>query len=213
MFYKIFFTFEASKVVSIAQHLKPKYIRMNSNVYSCLTFAFTSLINATRDIEPLVSQKSISYIETLSESALKSIMICFELQFDSVIFDRILILQALVSLNSTLYNIKTNTILTWEFFMHRFSTLSIEAQLSYDNPENDCLMPIDTSGTNASAQFHGQIKIAKFALLQTKYIRSISKPVEIQNISKKTSVEINDSNNAESNCESFENTKRKRKKN
>ncbi len=167
-------------MASIAQHLKVKHIRFNSNVYSCLTFAFTSLINMTRDVEPLVAQKCTSHIETLSESALKSMMMCFELQFDSNIADRIAILQILMSLHSTLYNTKTSGILSWEFFLHCFSTLSIEAQLSFNDSANECVTPIDSSLANNSSSFQHQIKIAKFALLQTKFIRSISKQSETQ---------------------------------
>ncbi len=188
-----------SRVVSIAQHLKSKHIRLNSNVYSCLAFAFKNLIATTKDIEPLVSQKSISYIETLSELALKSIIMCFELQFSSVIVDRIIILQTLISLHSTLYNTKTSTVLTWEFFANCFGMLSIEAQLSFDDLVNDCLMPIDQSVSVNNANFQHQIKTAKFALLQTKYIRSISKQSETTTLSNDIS-ETNSTNSKKNKC-------------
>ena len=51
---------------------------------------------------------------------------CLEFQFDSVINDRTLILSRLEALQVTL---KERSILTWEFFLNRFDTLCLEAQL------------------------------------------------------------------------------------
>lgn len=49
-----------------------------------------------------------------------------ETQFDSVIVDRPMVLQSLYQLHNSVSDRK---ILTWEFFLNRFETLYIEAQI------------------------------------------------------------------------------------
>lgn len=51
---------------------------------------------------------------------------CLETQFDSVIVDRPMVLQSLYQLHNSLSERK---ILTWEFFLNRFDTLFLEAQI------------------------------------------------------------------------------------
>jgi hypothetical protein len=51
-----------------------------------------------------------------------------ETQFDLVIADRPIILQSLYQLHNCLCD---RRILSWEFFLNRFDTLFIEAQISY----------------------------------------------------------------------------------
>lgn len=51
---------------------------------------------------------------------------CLETQFDLVIVDRPMVLQSLYQLHNSLSDRK---ILTWEFFLNRFDTLFIEAQI------------------------------------------------------------------------------------
>lgn len=52
-----------------------------------------------------------------------------QLQFDSVIMDRPMILQALHQLSSRLPD---RRILTWEFFFNRFDALYLEAQIALE---------------------------------------------------------------------------------
>ena len=52
-----------------------------------------------------------------------------EFQFDSVISDRTLILSRLEALQVVL---KERHILTWDFFLNRFDTLCLEAQLDLE---------------------------------------------------------------------------------
>lgn len=51
---------------------------------------------------------------------------CLETQFDSVIVDRPMVLQSLYQLHNSVSDRK---VLTWEFFLNRFDTLFIEAQI------------------------------------------------------------------------------------
>ena len=87
------------------------------------------MIRSINDIEPVVAQKAITLIETLSENSIKAIIYCFELQFDCVLLDRPHIIKILL----ILYSVSPNqSILSWDFFLQRFSTLSIENQFKAD---------------------------------------------------------------------------------
>ena len=55
---------------------------------------------------------------------------CMEFQFDSVISDRTLILQRLLLLQRVL---KDEEIFSWHFFLNRFDTLCLEAQLDLES--------------------------------------------------------------------------------
>ena len=157
-----------SRVVSIAQHLKTKHIKANGNIFSSLSFAFSYLIVSIHDTEPIVAQKAISLIETLGEHSLKAIVTCFEFQFDCVIADRPFILQILTKLYSNVS--KSQSILSWEFFMQRFNTLSLEFQLN-----TDILSPVDISGVNTNNNtFQRKLNMARLALRRSDIIKSIS---------------------------------------
>ena len=54
---------------------------------------------------------------------------CLETQFDSVIVDRPMVLQSIYQLHNSLSERK---ILTWEFFLNRFDTLFLEAQINLE---------------------------------------------------------------------------------
>lgn len=54
---------------------------------------------------------------------------CLETQFDCVIVDRPMVLQSLYQLHNSLSDRK---IITWEFFLNRFDTLFIEAQIQLE---------------------------------------------------------------------------------
>lgn len=139
-----------------------------------MCFLFGNLINSINDIDPIVSQKSITMIETLGEQAAKSILACLELQFDSVIQDRPLILKIVSKFYSCFANsAKNQPILTWEFFMSRFNILFIEQQLSQESAS-----PVDISGqANNSNNFQRRVTIAKFALKRSDFVKSITNDI------------------------------------
>ena len=121
------------------------------------------------DIEPLVSQKAASLLETLSDQAIRCIVFCFEMQFDCVIADRPIILQILDIFYSSL-PAKLQIILTWEFFMNRFNSISFEAQLN-----NNILSPIDISGVNSNNNnVQRKLNMARFALKRSDFIKTIN---------------------------------------
>jgi len=55
---------------------------------------------------------------------------CLEFQFDAVISDRAMILHCMHLLSNTLPH---REILTWEFFLARFDSLSLEAQIDLES--------------------------------------------------------------------------------
>lgn len=59
----------------------------------------------------------------------QSLIMCLETQFDSVIVDRPMVLQSLYQLHNSLSD---RRILTWEFFLNRFDTLFLEAQINLE---------------------------------------------------------------------------------
>ena len=127
-------------------------------------------MNAVNDIEPVVAQKAVSLIETLSENSVKSIIYCFELQFDCVIPDRPHIIKLLLILYTSAS--PSQSILSWDFFMQRFSGISIESQILHD------AITITDIGGNANSasinkNFQRKILIAKFALKKSGLIKQI----------------------------------------
>lgn len=139
-----------------------------------MCFLFGNLINSINDIDPIVSQKSITMIETLGDQAAKSVLVCFELQFDSVIQDRPLILNIVSKFYSCFASsTKSQSILTWEFFMSRFNSLFIEQQLNQES-----ISPVDISGqVNNSNNFQRKITVARFALKRSELVKSITNDI------------------------------------
>jgi protein unc-79 len=60
---------------------------------------------------------------------LQSLLSCLESQFDAFIVDRTVVLQSVYQLLNTLSDRK---ILKWEFFLSRFDTLFLEAQVNLE---------------------------------------------------------------------------------
>lgn len=159
--------------MAIAQHLKLKQIKSNHNIFSSLSFAFSNMLLTIDDIEPLVAQKTLTLLETLSDQAIKSILTCFELQFDCVIADRLFLLKVINKLYSSMLAIGSksqSTTLSWEFFMQRFNSISMETQLV-----SDILSPVDISGVNVNNNnTQRKINMARLALKRSDLIKPIS---------------------------------------
>lgn len=54
---------------------------------------------------------------------------CLETQFDTMIIDRPMVIQSIYQLHNTLSDRK---IISWEFFLNRFDTMFLEAQINVD---------------------------------------------------------------------------------
>ena len=196
--------------------MKVRHFKSNLNVTSSLSFAFASLICSIHDIEPIIAQKSRTLFYTLSQRALKSIVSCLESQFDCCIADRSVILELVAELNfcfrkSVGNNISSNasnnnnsnnsngcspasttSILSWEFFVNRFSSVHIESQLNAN-----CLSPLDISGINSNnANFQRKIAVAKFALLRSTLIKPIGNDIKRMFPKLHFNTPVNDSTNS-----------------
>ncbi|XP_064602074.1 protein unc-79 homolog isoform X2 [Liolophura sinensis] len=159
------------KVTVLARHLDSDMIRCNQVIQTTLAHAFCLLIGSLEDINAAVAQKTVLYLETIKPSAIKCLCQCLEFQFDTVIADRVMILQRLRLLASTL---PTQPILTWEFFLNRFDTLSLEAQLDLES-NGDIQYPTDLSSSDRESEhFLRKLNRARFALARTDSIRSVS---------------------------------------
>jgi len=63
---------------------------------------------------------------------------CLEFQFDAVISDRAMILHCMHLLANTL---TSQPILSWDFFLARFDSLSLEAQIDLEATTGDLTFP------------------------------------------------------------------------
>ncbi|KAK6182809.1 hypothetical protein SNE40_010404 [Patella caerulea] len=159
------------KVTVMARCLDTDSIRNNQVVQTSLAHAFCHLIGSVEDINAAIAQKSILYMDTIRPAALKCLVHCLEFQFDTVINDRTMILHRMQLLASVLPDHK---ILTWEFFLGRFDTLSLEAQIDLEN-RGDIPYPQDlTSSDRHSEHFLRKLNRARLALARTDSIRSVS---------------------------------------
>jgi hypothetical protein len=119
-----------------------------------------------------VAQKSVTLLETLSDQAVKAILCCFELQFDCVIADRLFLNKIINKFYSCMLAINNNksTTLSWDFFLQRFNSISMETQLV-----NDILSPVDISGVNVNNNnTQRKINMARLALKRSDLIKSIT---------------------------------------
>ncbi|CAF1346960.1 unnamed protein product [Didymodactylos carnosus] len=174
-----------TRVISLTQLLKPKFVKNNYNVLSVLAYSFMNLMASIEDIEPTVSQKAMCSLETLSDCAMRTVMCSLEFQFDTVISDRSLILHRLSKLYSILLQQNkqqstTKGVLNWEFFLNRFDTLSLESQISLEE-SGDIVSPQSIGGFNTESEhFIRKLNQIKFAMARTDSIRPITSSIKLQ---------------------------------
>ncbi|XP_059155568.1 protein unc-79 homolog isoform X3 [Physella acuta] len=163
------------KVTMLARCLEPEVIKNNHVIQTSLAHAFCHLIGSVEDINAAVAQRAIMFLETIRPAALKCLVNCLEFQFDSVIEDRSLILHRVQLLETALKDVQ---ILSWEFFLNRFDTLSLEAQVDLES-SGDIPYPTDlTSSDRHSEHFVRKLNRARFALARTDSVRSVSQSMK-----------------------------------
>jgi hypothetical protein len=167
-----------TRVIALFSLLKPKLIKNNYNVLSVLACAFLNLITSIEDVEPTVSQKAMCSLETLGDASLKTVMCSLEFQFDTVISDRSIILHRLSKLYTILLrNNSTIKILSWEFFLNRFDTLSIESQISMEE-SGELISPQSIGGFNTESEhFIRKLNQIRFAMARTDSIKAVSSSI------------------------------------
>ncbi|XP_064622108.1 protein unc-79 homolog isoform X4 [Lineus longissimus] len=159
------------KVTILARLMELKAIKSNQPILTSLAHAFCYLIGSLDDMKSAVAQRTILYLETIKETSLKCLCVCLEFQFDSVMNDRCMILQRMHQLHKL---IKDKQVLTWEFFLNRFDTLSLEAQLDLESTGDIPYATDLTSSARDSEHFIRKLNRARFALARTDSVRSVS---------------------------------------
>ncbi|XP_031365373.1 protein unc-79 homolog isoform X6 [Apis dorsata] len=117
------------RVTLIARFMDSTPLRNVISLQAALANAFCYLIASMDDINVYVAQRATLYLGTIHDTAMRSLILCLETQFDSVIVDRPMVLQSLYQLHNSLSD---RHILTWEFFLNRFDALFLEAQINLE---------------------------------------------------------------------------------
>ena len=180
-----------TRVIALFSLLKAKLIKNNYNVLSVLAYAFLNLITSIEDVEPTVSQKAMCSLETLGDASFKAVMCALEFQFDTVISDRSIILHRLSKLYTILLrNNAPVKILSWEFFLNRFDTLSIESQISMEE-SGELISPQSIGGFNTESEhFIRKLNQIRFAMARTDSIRPISSSLRLPAGSQRRSMTV-----------------------
>ncbi|KAF4533554.1 hypothetical protein B566_EDAN001039 [Ephemera danica] len=117
------------RVTVIARFLDTTPLRNQQQLQSALANAFCYLISSMDDTNVQVAQRATLFLGTIHDRAIKALISCLETQFDCVIVDRPMVLQCLYQLHNSMSD---RHILTWDFFLNRFDTIFIEAQINVE---------------------------------------------------------------------------------
>ncbi|XP_042883659.1 protein unc-79 homolog isoform X4 [Penaeus japonicus] len=161
------------KVVVIGRFLGLSAVRQCPGLQAAIAHAFCFLIASLDDINVAVAQRASLYLTTLPDCGLRALCWCLEQQFDSVIMDRPMIIQALHQLSSRLPD---RRILSWEFFYNRFDALYLEAQIALEK-YGDIAFPRDLKNSDMTSDvFERKLSKAKDALtlVQSASVRTLS---------------------------------------
>lgn len=138
--YSLFLVHLVERVYVLAHFIALQSVKANKVLQTCLSCAFSHLIVSVNDPNAAVAQRAILAIEAMPSASLnvkfdllftinfllQTICFCLESQFDSCILDRPLIISRIILLTTL---VPDESIFSWDFFIQRFETLAIEAQL------------------------------------------------------------------------------------
>lgn len=114
------------RVTIIFRFMDSTPLRSEVGLQTSLATAFCHLIASMDDINVHVAQRATLYLGTIHDQAIQSLLFCLESQFDLFIVDRPVVLQSVYQLHNSLSDRK---IINWDFFLNRFDTLFVEAQV------------------------------------------------------------------------------------
>lgn len=139
-------------------------LRSEVGLQTALATAFCHLVASMDDISVYVAQRATLYLGTIHDKAITSLLFCLESQFDLFIVDRPVVLQSLYQLHNSLSDRK---VLSWDFFLNRFDTLFVEAQVNLEKSGDlACLRDLRNSD-NGSEVLFTKISKAREALSQS----------------------------------------------
>jgi len=124
--YYFLILFVVERVTVVARFMDSAPLVNEPVLQAALANAFCYLISSMDDEKVEVAQRATLFLGTVHDQAMRSLINCLESQFDFVMVDRPVILQALYQLHNGLTDRK---ILSWEFFLNRFDALFLEAQV------------------------------------------------------------------------------------
>uniref|UniRef100_H3BIL2 Unc-79 homolog, NALCN channel complex subunit n=1 Tax=Latimeria chalumnae TaxID=7897 RepID=H3BIL2_LATCH len=167
--------FEAvEKVAVLCRFLDIHSITKNHLLKYSLAHAFCCFLAAVEDVNPAVATRARLLLDSIKRPALQGLCLCLDFQFDTVVKDRPTILSKLLLLHFLKQDIPA---LSWEFFVNRFDTLSLEAQLHLDCnkefPFPTTITAVRTNLANLSDAAMWKIKRARFARNRQKSVRSL----------------------------------------
>ncbi|XP_055029159.2 protein unc-79 homolog isoform X1 [Misgurnus anguillicaudatus] len=152
-----------------------------------LAHAFCCFLASIEDVNPAVATRARLLLDTIKRPSLQVLCLCLDFQFDTVVRDRPIILSKLLLLHSLKQEIPA---LSWEFFVNRFETLSLEAQLHLDCnkefPFPTTITAVRTNVANLSDAALWKIRRARFARNRQKSVRSLRDSVKGSAESKRT---------------------------
>ncbi|XP_078418310.1 protein unc-79 homolog [Cetorhinus maximus] len=172
--------FEAvEKVVVLCRFLDIQSVTKNHMLKYSLAHAFCCFLAAVEDVNPAVATRARLLLDSIKRPALQGLCLCLDFQFDTVVKDRPTILSKLFLLHFLKQDIPA---LSWEFFVNRFDTLSLEAQLHLDCnkefPFPTTITAVRTNVANLSDAAMWKIKRARFARNRQRSVRSLRDSVK-----------------------------------
>ncbi|XP_015252601.1 PREDICTED: protein unc-79 homolog isoform X10 [Cyprinodon variegatus] len=172
--------FEAvEKVAVLCRFLDISAVTKNHLLKYTLAHAFCCFLASVEDVNPAVATRARLLLDTIKRPALQGLCLCLDFQFDTVVRDRPIILSKLLLLHFLKKDIPA---LSWEFFVNRFETLSLEAQLHLDCnkefPFPTTITAVRTNVANLSDAAMWKIRRARFARNQQKSVRSLRDSVK-----------------------------------
>ncbi|KAG7466302.1 hypothetical protein MATL_G00163410 [Megalops atlanticus] len=172
--------FEAvERVAVLCRFLDITSVSKNHVLKYSLAHAFCCFLAAVEDVNPAVATRARLLLDTIKRPALQGLCLCLDFQFDTVVRDRPIILSKLLLLHFLKQDIPA---LSWEFFVNRFETLSLEAQLHLDCnkefPFPTTITAVRTNVANLSDAAMWKIRRARFARNRQKSVRSLRDSVK-----------------------------------
>ncbi|KAM3871374.1 LOW QUALITY PROTEIN: protein unc-79 homolog [Diretmus argenteus] len=172
--------FEAvEKVAVLCRFLDIGSVTKNHLLKYSLAHSFCCFLASVEDVNPAVATRARLLLDTIKRPALQGLCLCLDFQFDTVVRDRPIILSKLLLLH---FLKKEVPALSWEFFVNRFETLSLEAQLHLDCnkefPFPTTITAVRTNVANLSDAAMWKIRRARFARNRQKSVRSLRDSVK-----------------------------------
>ncbi|XP_016891369.1 protein unc-79 homolog isoform X4 [Cynoglossus semilaevis] len=172
--------FEAvEKVAVLCRFLDIGAVTKNHLLKYSLAHAFCCFLTSVEDVNPAVATRARLLLDTIKRPSLQGLCLCLDFQFDTVVRDRPIILSKLLLLHFLKKDIPA---LSWEFFVNRFETLSLEAQLHLDCnkefPFPTTITAVRTNVANLSDAAMWKIRRARFARNRQKSVRSLRDSVK-----------------------------------